>query len=484
MKLASYTLLVVFSMAMGFYALTAQADPANYIKLGRHALVSDNPYAARSYFKSALRKIDENKPLFRADELPALAGLGYAALWIGREHEAERAYRKGLQLAQSKGDQKTMRLGLSRALNGLGRPREAYDVLHSDTAVSHEADLQSAIAANLLGWNTRAAGLLREAAPNGHYVGPDWLQRLYGETADFVGFALKPHIDVGYHYSSDSDHNINQIYDAGVTIPDAGLGDNLLNPTMWHVYYRQTQITDSVGQVGISTLSGGWATSLNRDWKYWLQGGVGTSRSWTFGQVAGQLSYQPNDDWGLNLGVDRAPIRTDQAVQNRILINTMSLGGFGRLRDVGTLAASYFNQQFSDGNHRNGVVARATPEFYSFDSIPVSLGVQGYFRYYVSGQVPSDGYFNPLHYREALGYVIYVQKFSPFWIMRLYAGFGSQTVDGTTTPVKDIYGTLSGLVSPYVQVSLTGGYTQVASVYGGGPGYHRSYVQANLSIPF
>ncbi len=98
--------------------------------------------------------------------------------------------------------------------------------------------------------------------------------------------------------------------------------------------------------------------------------------------------------------------------------------------------------------------------------------------------MPSDGYFNPLHYREALGYVIYVQKFSPFWIMRLYAGFGSQTVDGTTTPVKDIYGTLSGLVSPYVQVSLTGGYTQVASVYGGGPGYHRSYVQANLSIPF
>ncbi|MDA8378185.1 MAG: hypothetical protein M0Z50_14270, partial [Planctomycetia bacterium] len=462
----------------------AYGDPASAIRLGRLAMAQNHPFAALSCFRAANAEIDANPSAYAADRLSALSGLGYSSLWVGKAHEAERAYRQGLLLAHSAADRKTMRIGLARALIDLGRPREARRLLQPVRKVSHEAALQSAIAANLLDWNTLASASLQEAAPIGHYAGPLWLQRLYGETKDYVDFTLKSQVNIGYHYSSDSDHNINQIYDAGVTIPGRGLGDNALNPTMWHVGYRQTQINDSDGQVGISALSGGWGASLDRNWQYMVRGGVGTARNWTFGQGEGQITYQPDDTWGLAVSVDRAPIRTFEAVQNHILANTISAGGFGRLRNVGTLAASYFHQAFSDGNQRNGVVARLTPEFYSFDSIPVSLGVQGYFRDYSSGYVPFDGYFNPRHYSEALGYVIYVQKFSPFWIMRLYAGFGSQTVDMTTTPVKDIFGTITGLVSPYMQVSLTGGYTQVASAYGGGAGYHRSYVQANISIPF
>ncbi|MGC9215300.1 tetratricopeptide repeat protein [Acidithiobacillus sp.] len=463
---------------------TAYGDPASAIRLGRLAMAQNHPFAALSCFRAANAEIDANPSAYPADRLSALSGLGYSSLWVGKAHEAERAYRQGLLLAHSAADRKTMRIGLARALIDLGRPREARRLLQPVHKVSHEAALQSAIAANLLDWNTLASASLQEAAPIGHYAGPLWLQRLYGETKDYVDFTLKSQVNIGYHYSSDSDHNINQIYDAGVTIPGRGLGDNALNPTMWHVGYRQIQINDSDGQVGISALSGGWGASLDRNWQYMVRGGVGTARNWTFGQGEGQITYQPDDTWGLAVSVDRAPIRTFEAVQNHILANTISAGGFGRLRNVGTLAASYFHQAFSDGNQRNGVVARVTPEFYSFDSIPVSLGVQGYFRDYSSGYVPFDGYFNPRHYSEALGYVIYVQKFSPFWIMRLYAGFGSQTVDMTTTPVKDIFGTITGLVSPYMQVSLTGGYTQVASAYGGGAGYHRSYVQANISIPF
>ena len=462
----------------------AYGDPASMIRLGRMAMTHDHPYAALSYFRSANAEIDTHPSAYRADRLSALSGIGYSALWVGNAHEAERAYRQGLPLAHSDADQKTMRIGLARALIDLGRPHEAYRLLQPVHKVSHEAALQAAIAANLLAWNTLASASLQEAAPTGHYVGPLWLQRLYSKTRNYVDFILKPQVDIGYHYSSDSDHNINQIYDAGVTIPGTGLGDNTLGPTTWHVGYRQTQINDSDGQVGISALSVGWGASLDRSWQYMVRGGVGTARNWIFGQAKGQITYQPDDSWGLAVSVDRTPIRTFEAVQNHIIVNSISAGGFGRLRNVGTFAASYFHQAFSDGNQRNGVVARVTPEFYSFDSIPVSIGVQGYLRDYSSGYVPFDGYFNPQHYREALGYVIYVQKFSPFWTMRLYAGFGSQTADGTTTAAKDIFGTITGLVSPYVQVSLTGGYNQVASAYGGGAGYHRSYVQANMSIPF
>ncbi|MCY0872551.1 MAG: hypothetical protein OWQ56_07620 [Acidithiobacillus caldus] len=114
----------------------------------------------------------------------------------------------------------------------------------------------------------------------------------------------------------------------------------------------------------------------------------------------------------------------------------------------------------------------------------MSLGIQGYYRQYHSGVVPYDGYFNPRNYREAIGYLVYVQKFSPYWTLRFYSGFGSQTIDGTTSGVRDFFGTLSGLVAPYCAVSLTGGYSQIANAYGGGPGYHRSYIEANLSIPF
>jgi hypothetical protein len=211
---------------------------------------------------------------------------------------------------------------------------------------------------------------------------------------------------------------------------------------------------------------------------------VGISSAWTFGVVTGQLSYHPSDDWGLELNLDRQPIESVQAVQNHILVNTVNFGGFGLLPDFGTVAASYFNQTFSDGNNRNGFVTRITPEFYSFNSVPISVGIQGYYRYYESGRDPRDGYFSPQHYSETIGYVGYQQKFLPLWTIQIHAGVGSQTVDNATLPVKDFFGTVTGSLSPYFNVDLKGGYSQVASFYGGGSGYSSSYVQADISVPF
>lgn len=477
-------LLATISMAFLFSISVAYAGPGENIRLGRNAMNHNHPNLALTHFRKSIKEIDENPEKYVSEKLSALAGLGYAALWVGNSHEAEYTYTKGLSLAKGLEDQKTMRVGLARALINLGRPREAYDVLKPVHAMSSDTELQSAIASALLGWTSVADKHLLAAAPHGEYLGPRWQARLYQQTSNFIYFPLNNEVNVGYHYSSDSDHNINQIYNAGITIPGSGLGDNILSPTQWYAGVRQTQINDRIGQIGISSVRGGWSVPLNRDWQYAILGAISTSRNWTFGELKGQINYQPSDSWGLNLSVDRAPIRTVTAVKNKILVNTISMGGFGRLRNIGTFSVSYFHQAFSDGNNRNGVIARITPEFYSFSSIPVSLGVQGYFRDYTSGYVPFDGYFNPHNYMEALGYIIYVQKFSPYSVVRLYAGFGSQTVDGITTPVKDFYGTITEIVSRNLEVSLTGGYTQVASSYGGGPGYHRSYVGANFTIPF
>jgi tetratricopeptide (TPR) repeat protein len=462
----------------------AAADPATSIRQGRAALDANHPQKALAAFQQALDKIAADPPRYAADRVAALAGKGYAALWLGNEHQAETAYRQGLTIARSEADQKTMAVGLARALIGLGRPREAYDMAVPYRDVSHEAALQAAIAANLLGWNVLGAEDLMAAAPDGVYPGPHWLKSLYRYADSYVQYGLAPKVNIGIHYSSDIDHNINQIYSADVRWPGKALSDPRLNPTFWQFGYQQTQITDSVGQTGLSAIRGGWSSTLDRNWQYQINAGVGTSGHWTYGTVDSQLFYTPSDSWGLNLGVDRQPIRTFTAVQNRILVNTVDAGGFYRLRDVGTVGVDYFHQSFSDGNQRNGLVIKATPEFLSLGRWPVSLGIQGYYRQYHSGVVPYDGYFNPRNYREAIGYLIYVQKFSPYWTLRFYSGFGSQTIDGATSSVRDFFGTLSGLIAPYCAVSLTGGYSQIANAYGGGPGYHRSYIEANIAIPF
>ncbi|WP_308390025.1 hypothetical protein [Acidithiobacillus sp. AMEEHan] len=432
----------------------------------------------------ALKKIDEHPVRYASDRLAALSGKGYAALWLGNDHQAYRAYAQAFPLAKVPSDRKVVSVGLARALIANGRPIEAFNITQPYRQHPPVA-LQSAIAANLLDWNVMAKQDLALAAPAGHYVGPDWEARLYRITNNYVDFALQPKIRLGFHYSSDIDSNINQIYSADAFWPGRWLSRKGLNPTFWQVGFQQTQVADPSGQVGLSAIRAGWSAIPSKDWRYSILAGLGTSgKGWTYASLHASTLYQPSDSWGLDGSADRELVRTLGAVQNQILVNTLSVGGFGRLRDLGTLSAAYFHQSFSDDNQRNGVVVRLTPEFLTLGRWPIALGIQGYYRQFESSVVPYAGYFNPQNYREALAYLIYVQKFSPYWTLRFYSGFGSQTIDGVTSGVQDYYGTLTGLISPYCSVSLTGGYSNIANVYGGGPGYHRSYFGGEISIPF
>ena len=457
--------------------------PARDIRAGRLALQQNHPQAALNAFNSALEGIQNAPEQYSSDRLAALSGKGYAALWLGNDHQAYRAYARALPLAQKPKDREVVSTGLARALIANGRPIAAYNQVQPYLQDAPAA-LQSAIAANLLNWNNTAARDLALTAPTGVYEGPDWQARLFRITRNYVDFALRPKLRLGFHYSSDSDSNINQVYSADALWPGQWLSAAKLNPTFWQAGFQQTQVSDPTGQVGLSAIRAGWTAVPNRNWQYTVLGGLGTSRNWTYATVHALALYQPSDSWGLDASADREPIRTYAAVQNHILVNTLSFGGFGRLRDIGTLSATYFHQSFSDNNQRNGLVIRATPEFLSLGRWPISLGVQGYYRQYHSSTVPYSGYFNPRNYREALGYLIYVQKFSPYWTLRFYSGFGSQTIDGATSGVQDYFGTLTGLIAPYCAISLTGGYSTIANAYGGGPGYHRSYFGGEISIPF
>lgn len=477
-------LVAVLVVDMHTYVFAAALSSNQCIRLGRQALLNSRPDAARRYFVTALDLLRADPHASQSNKIPALSGLGYADLWLGQELAARRAYEEGLRLAQTPEDKKAMRLGLGRALNGLGQSQRAYQLLQDDTSSSNLAALQAAAAAHLLGWNTRAENFLAQAASNGKYVGPEWQKRLYDQISNDVAFAVKPNVNSDFQYNGDNDHNTSQTYQVGVTYPGPGLGDNALSPTLWDAHYQQILLSNTAGSSAISIVSAGVAAPLSHDWSYSVQVGLGNTAAWTFGTVTSNLSYQPSDYFGLELGVDRQPVKSIQSVRNRIMLNTLNLGGFATRPGVGTFSASYFNEDFNDGNDRNGFIMRITPAFYSFSSAPINLGVQGFYRYYTSGKLMADGYFNPRHYSETIGYLIYEQKFGSNWTLKIHAGLGSQTVNGTSTPVKDFYGSVIGSVSRHFQIGLKGGYSQIASFIGGGSGYIYSYAQANISVPF
>jgi hypothetical protein len=483
-------LLLIFLGAVGLnlnaVAFAAEADGGEYIRLGRQALTDNHPDRARGYFRAALRAIGPH-PSARADvesEVSALSGLGFADLWLGADREARWAYSKGLDVARNEGDRRTLRVGLARALIDLGQPRRAYELLRGDTANSQEAALQSSAAASLLGWNTASADLLREAAPTGRYTGPVWRKNLYDQTGDTVALRTRPAVDVDVQYSDDSDHNLDWFYTATVSAPGPRLGDGALGPTMWQGQFQQLDLSVPGAHTRISAATAGVAAPLSPDWDYSLRAGAGVGPNWTYGTVTGRLAYHPSDYWGVEVNVDRQPVETVQSIQDHVLFDTVSVSGFGSLPDVGTISTSYVYQNFSDGNERNSFVARVTPVFYSVSGAPISLGVQGYYRYYEDGRTVFDGYFNPAHYSVAIGYLIYKEKFSPRWTFEAHAGYGSQTVNSTTTPVDDVFAELRGSVSSHFQLVLKGGYTQVAGVNGGGPGYNSHYVEAEIVAPF
>jgi hypothetical protein len=483
-------LLLIFVGAAGFNlngaAFAAEADGGAYIRLGRQALADNHPEKARGYFRAALGAIGPD-PRGREgveSEVSALSGLGYAALWLGADREARWAYSKGLKVAPNEDDRKTLRVGLARALIDLGQPRRAYNLLRGDTANSHEAALQSSAAASLLGWNTATAGLLRDAAPTGDFAGPVWQKNLYDRTDDAVALQTKPRVDVDVQYSDDSDHNLDWIYSATVSAPGPRLGDSALGPTIWQAQFQQLDLSVPGARTQISAATAGVAAPLNPDWDYSLRAGAGVGPDWTYGTVTGRLAFHPSDYWGAEVNVDRQPVETVQSIQEHILLNTVSVSASGSLPDVGAVSTSYLYQNFSDGNERNSFVARVTPVFYSFSGVPISLGVQGYYRYYEDDRTLFDGYFNPARYSVAIGYLIYKEKFTPIWAFEVHAGYGSQTVDSTTTPVDDFFAEVRGSVSSHFQLMLKGGYTQVASVNGGGPGYSSHYVEAEIAAPF
>jgi hypothetical protein len=143
----------------------------------------------------------------------------------------------------------------------------------------------------------------------------------------------------------------------------------------------------------------------------------------------------------------------------------------------------YFHQVFSDGNQRDGGHLKVvlTP----FDMPDSSaLGAELDARAYRSTQPSGGVYFNPAQYRQAQLSLIGVHTFSPDWRMRLTAGAGPETIDGSSALTWSYALSLTGRLPGNGRLELHVGRDSFASLAGGGSGYWSNAAWLTVSWPF
>ena len=201
-----------------------------------------------------------------------------------------------------------------------------------------------------------------------------------------------------------------------------------------------------------------------------LQAGVGHVAGWDFFEGSFQWDDRLDDTASVFASAERLPIVTPTALASSLLYSTYSLGATLRPADHGMVVPVYFHQTFSDGNERDG--GRLKLILTPFE-IPASsaLGADIELRAYRSTQPSAGTYFNPAHYhQEQLG-LIGVHAFNPDWRMRVTAGIGSETVDGSSGRTWSALVTLTGRLAGNGRLELRLGHDSFASLAGGGSGY-------------
>jgi hypothetical protein len=211
--------------------------------------------------------------------------------------------------------------------------------------------------------------------------------------------------------------------------------------------------------------------------------GPGRSGSWHYLQGTAQWTLQPNDSFGLSTGAERAPIPTNTAVANRLIYNIYSLGVSFRPAARWYVLPTYYRQNFSDGNHRDGGALRVLLSPYDIPGTNGAIGAEFSARTFHSS-LPSQGvYFNPANYRTAQIGLVGVYGITQDWKLRGVASLGRQVVDGAGTSAYTIGASLNGRLPGNGRLELQVGRSSAASAIGGGSGYWNNSMNLVVRYP-
>lgn len=453
------------------HAQISTSTAADDIRAGREALRAEQPALARTRFAAALSHPDDS----REDTFAAALGLGRADVWLGDYAAGARAFRVAQAHAGGAGDRQAADTGLAQALNALGYPHQAYALVAPFARDQPRATLELMRALEALGWQDKSAPYLAAAAPAGGYLGNQ-----YRLLQDAMRYATAPRVAGELGVSHDSEGLTTLV--AGTHFDGAPMSSGSLLQR-WGGTASTTRVSDShqTRHIAAATLTGEWrirdANALG------LELGMGRTGRWHFLQGAARWTLQPNDSFSLNSAVERTPVLTDNAIAQRLAVDTYSVGSSLRASDHWYVLPGYARQAFSDGNHRQAGSLRVLLSPWDIPGTAGALGAQLSTRLF-HGSQPSRGvYFNPAHYRATQVGLLGAYALSSHWKLRASADAGRQWIDGAGAGIYAINATLQGRLAHNGRLDLQWSRSSAASVNGGGSGYWNNQFSVSLSYP-
>jgi tetratricopeptide (TPR) repeat protein len=454
-------------------ASAADSGGAQHIRAGRAALAAGNPAAARVEFQAAV-----GSSLADEDRFAAWLGLGRAELWLGQYRSALHSLGQARRFAASGEDRHVAEAATARALNALEYHREAYALVAPFAAGDPAATLELARAAIALG---RADEAVRYTSA---LPAPDASTRTgidLTRAESRIDFELSSRAEAGYSLVHDSDDLTVRTYGLTALLPGAPGGASF---GTWRVSAARSDVS-APGQSEHLTEAGlGDRLRIGALQHLDLEAGVGSAAGRDFFEGSLQWDDRLNDTASVFASADRLPIVTPTALENGLLYSTFSLGASLRPADHAMLVPVYFHQTFSDGNQRDGGRLKIVLTPFEIPDSTSALGADIEARAYRSTQPSAGTYFNPARYHQEQVGLIGVHQFNPDWRMRLTAGIGSESVDGSSGRTWSAALLLTGRLGRNGRLELRVGRDSFASFAGGGSGYWSNGGSLTVSWPF
>ena len=488
LRTITLALLTGLMLSAGFFVDNAQATEISSadteLASGRKALLDDDPTAALRHYQMALSLVPEQD---RATRRAALLGVGRAAFWLEQYPLAEQAYRQALALTDTTDDHTAISLKLARSLTLIDRPREAYTLAASAPPASFEAAVEKARAALLLGWETRAAEALSgHAVSNIPSSDSDWLSKEYRQQQEELDDRLRRSINVELGYTDSNDDERTRELDITAnfqTLHLPGTAPGMIS-AFWGIGVNQQWIDDKQSSVQTTELSGSMATNLSDNIKLNARLGVGQQSEWQYGVGTLGVSYRPNDTWGTEAGLESGAVKTTLALKEHTTYDALSVGADHRFGNSFILAGALFQQGFSDGNDRNGIIVRANMMPLALPAIDTTLDIQLYERRYHDSDTNTQGYFNPEDFHEEQMRFYFTRRVSTDWKARVMLAPGRQTVDGDSSGTLFGELLLRGKISRDLLCQVKAGVDSTDAVSSTADSYREKYVYASVAIPW
>ena len=468
---------LVLALVIGFADVSTAQDAqtssaAAEIRAGRKALEDSHPREARDHFSAVLSR----PQLARDDRFAALIGLGRADLWLENYSAAAEDFGKAKDLASGPEDQRAADIGLARALNAMGYYRRAYALAAPYAKGDLESTTEVLRSAQALGWDDRTAALPIPSARPEDRAGNEYL-RLKSET----DYRLSDRLDGSFSYSHDSDHLTVFGFEAGAWWVPAPTGDSFFNS--WRVAARTFTIEDDNASDQLTYLGAATHIRIGEGHQINLRAGGDTVRGWTFFEGGGDWEYDFSDSIGVDASIDRAPILTTTALAAHVLFTTYTAGVNLRPLDHLYVIPSYFHQDFSDGNHRDGGVQRLVLSPYDLPDTSTAVGAQLYAREFHSTEPSTGVYFNPANYDLVKADLIAVHRLSPDWLLRATGGGGLQWINGASAGSYEFELSLVGRLPGNGRLQATLGRSSFASAAAGSATYWENTATLSISYP-